>query len=292
MDLIADLWPVYAGLLGAAALNAMFAYGLHATRASGRPGFTAIACGAVAAMLFGLLLRAGAGLAAAGVVALGGAVLLALGFGAATRALAGGQALLASLALVLALHAAGGHLPAVVLPLSPPPPELAVGAALALALGFRALHHGWHGTAALVLRQDARLAAGMGMRAARVRLVGDAGCGMAGGLGGVMLALSQGAVSAETCFLPALFAAAAASVLGGVRHWSGPLLGAVAVLVLARLGGLLAAEFADVPVALALGLMLVLHPEGLTARPERLPHLPRLPWRRAPRGLPYQRLDR
>lgn len=297
MDLLFDLWPVYAGMLGAAALHAIFAYGMHATRAGGRPCFTAIACGLLAALPFALALRAGFGLATAIAAGLLAAVLLALGFGAATRRMPPARGLLASLALVLALQAVARAAPGwqgLVLPLSPLPPELGMGVALVLGLLFRGLHHAWPGVAARVLRQDPRLAACMGMEAGRIRLLGDLAGGLAGGIGGVMLALSQGVVSGDGDGLALLFAVSAASVLGGVRHWTGPMVGAAAVLVLARLGEAMAPGLGGLAVALAMLAMLLVHPEGLTA--PLLPLLARLP-RRAARWRPqrpahHHRVDR
>jgi branched-chain amino acid transport system permease protein len=295
MQAVMLAWSAWLLMLGGAALNAIFAYGLYATSATGRPNLVALASGAVAGLLGAGLAQAGVPLPLAAVAGLIAGPALALGFGGATRHLPPGRALLASLALLLAIAALASHVPGLpaVLPGPPLPVWLLPPAALLLGLGFRALHHSWHGRAALVLRHDASLAASIGIPADTTQRVGLIAAGLAGALGGLLLAFCAGAASGGSFGLPLVFAAVAALVLGGVEHWTGPLFGAAAVLLLGQIGQIAAPELDVLPTGLAVVLVLLFRPGGLTAPmapPRRRSARPRNP--RPPQRVRYHRVDR
>ena len=304
MDALFDLWPTASMLLAVAAINAVFALAAYATLATGLLSFVAVGCGAAGGFLAIRLALAGLPLP---LVLLAGALAglaVALAFAVPALRLAEGRAALASLVLVLLIQTVTGHVPALTdgasLP-APLPPVVAIAVAALVALGFRALHHSWHGTAARVLRQDAPLAAGLGIDARRVRLVGFA----AAGLGGALLALSLQAVSPAAYGLHLGFVMVAGAMVGGVGHWMGPMLGAGVVTALPQLVRLAAPEltvsgfgtrgFGDIAIGLALLLAVLFLPDGLYDRqvlaPARPP--PRRPGIRPPvRRTRYHRVDR
>lgn len=302
MESMLELWPIYSLAFAVLAVNVIFAYAIYATLATGLLSFAAIGFGAAGGFLAARLAFAGVALPLALLAGAAAGLLSALAFAAAALRLQPGQGLLASLALVLLIHALGRYAPAslgpsVVGPAGTLAMPMAIGLAALVVLGFRGLHRSWHGVAARVLRRDPAMAGSMGIVAGRVRLIGFAAAGLAAGLGGAMLALSLRAVSAETYSLQLLFLAAAGAVLGGADHWSGPLLGTILVWALALLGRLVAPGLDDVAVALALALTLLFRPGGLTEAPVAAAALTR-PRRVRLRGLTpppqrrYHRVDR
>lgn len=292
MNVLFDLWPVYAPVLAAMAVNAVLALAGLATLMAGRLSFVAAACAVAGGAAMALPLALPWLLAASGAAGLA----LALGFGGLAARLPSGQAALASLALALLAGALAARWPVVTARAAPPWVALLV--VVLAAAGLRALLHSWHGRVARLLRHDAALAAGSGVVAWRVELIGFAVAGVAGGLAGGLLALGpQGAVASPFAALHLGFLLAAAVLIGGCGHWSGAVLGAGLVtllpLAVARLAhGSEPGGLGD----LAIGLVLLagwwLLPGGLTEADAEAARRRLLPRRRHPARAHYHRVDR
>lgn len=83
------------------------------------------------------------------------------------------------------------------------------------------------GLAAEAARQDASVAAGLGVNVTQVRRTAMALSGGLAGAGGVMLANVLGYIGPDSYYTHLSFTMLAAVVLGGAYHWAGPIVGAV-----------------------------------------------------------------
>lgn len=293
MNALYTLWPTYAPVLAAIAVNAVLALGGQATLMAGRLSFVAAACAVAGGAVVGLPLPLPWLLVCGGAAGL----VLALAFGGLAVRLPSGQAVLASVVLVLLAGAAAVRWPETATRSAPPWVALLMAALAALAM--RALQRGWHGRAARLLRHDAAVAAGIGVVAWRVELVGFAAAGLAGGLGGVLLALGPaGAVASPFAALHLGFLLVAAALVGGRGHWSGAVLGAGLVTLLPLAVAWIAPGWGAAGLAdLALGLVLLagwrLLPGGLTESDASASARRRvLPRRRHAARAQYHRVDR
>ncbi|MGF2949917.1 branched-chain amino acid ABC transporter permease [Microbacterium alcoholitolerans] len=156
--------------------------------------------------------------------------------------------------------------------------ELVLIVALA-AWMFARLRRSRYGLAADTVRQDANVAAGLGVNVTQVRRTAMALSGGLAGAGGVMLANVLGYIGPDSYYIHLSFTMLAAVVLGGAFHWAGPIVGAVIFTMLPEL----LRQFLSHGEAIANGIILILImiflPRGLVD-PVRFKH-----WRnRARRG--------
>lgn len=84
-----------------------------------------------------------------------------------------------------------------------------------------------YGMAAHAVREDAAVAAALGVNPFTVRAVAFAASGLVAGIGGVVLANLLQYIGPDTFFITLAFTMVAAMVLGGTYHWAGPIIGAI-----------------------------------------------------------------
>jgi branched-chain amino acid transport system permease protein len=146
---------------------------------------------------------------------------------------------------------------------------LALGAALAI--------HGsrlGRGLAAIHDNEDA--AEVLGVPTFRYKMFAIVLSGLIGGFGGALLAVRNGAVQPELVFtLTVPLFVIVMSVLGGRRHWAGPVIGAAFVSVLQdELAALELEQWANVILGAVLVVFVVAAPDGLFGRLRSRPWLP------------------
>lgn len=91
---------------------------------------------------------------------------------------------------------------------------------------FGRMRRSRYGLAAEAVRQDANVAASLGVNVTHVRRVAMAISGGLAGAGGVLLANVLGYIGPDTYYIHLSFTMLAAVVLGGAFHWAGPIVGA------------------------------------------------------------------
>lgn len=140
---------------------------------------------------------------------------------------------LATLALVLITRVLVLNVPAItggaagkVIPRSAETWELIVVVVVAAWILGR-LRRSRYGLASEAARQDANVAAGLGVDVTQVRRTAMAISGGLAGAGGVMLANVLGYIGPDTYYTHLSFTMLAAVVLGGAYHWAGSIVGAV-----------------------------------------------------------------
>ena len=126
------------------------------------------------------------------------------------------------------------------------------------------------GIAAHAVREDASVAAALGINPFAVRAIAFTASGAVGGIGGVVLANLLQYIGPDTFYITLAFTAIAAMVLGGSYHWSGPVVGALIFvglpeLVRAHIGGI--DEFIT---GALLVLIMIFLPRGLVDPKRRL----------------------
>lgn len=269
-ETLEDLWAAYASTVGFAMVNAFFALATYAALAAGILSFAAVTFGAVggflgAQMVLHTALPLPVVFLAAGLAGLLTALPVALVF----LRLESHWMALASLALVLitrvvVLNTPGltGGVNGLSLPLPLPLGWLA-GLLILTVLGFRALDRSWYGIAARAVREDAAVAAGMGIDIRVIQVIAMAISGFAGGLGGVMMALMLQFVSPDTFYIHVAFTMIAGVVLGGSHHWFGPVLGAAVFTALPTLMQAVVPDMQDIANGAALLLIMIFLPRGL-----------------------------
>jgi branched-chain amino acid transport system permease protein len=151
---------------------------------------------------------------------------------------------------------------------------LCLAVLVAGALGVAALRRGALGRRMLAVRVNERAAEAAGIDVARTKLVAFVLAAFLAGLAGALLGYSQGQLSFASFGVFASLSYLAAAYLGGVARISGALVGGLLVpgglvfTALDRLAGL--GEDALLLSGLALTLVVVLAPEGLTGTASRL----------------------
>ena len=146
-----------------------------------------------------------------------------------------------------------------------------------LAVGVALATHGsrlGRGLAAVHDNEDA--AEVLGVPTFRYKMAAIVLSGLLGGLGGALLAVRNGAVQPELVFtLTVPLFVIVMSVLGGRRHWAGPVIGAVFVSVLQdELAALALEQWANVILGAVLVVFVVAAPDGLLGRLRSRPWLP------------------
>jgi branched-chain amino acid transport system permease protein len=269
-ELFADIWAAYQSTLAFAIVNAFFALSTYAVLSAGMLSFATVTFAAFGGFL-GVQLALHAHLPALLTLPFSAAAGAVLGFAVALvfLRLDSHWMALASLALVLitrvvALNATpltGG-----VYGLSVPLffPFWLLAAALGfVALVFWRLSASWFGIAARAVREDAAVAATLGIPPRRIQTIAFVISGAVGGCGGMLLALTLQFLSPDTYFINIAFTMIAAVVLGGSYHWSGAILGALVFTALPVAMQALLPEFEKVLNGIALLLIMIFLPRGL-----------------------------
>lgn len=136
---------------------------------------------------------------------------------------------------------------------------------------FARMRRSRYGLAAEAVRQDAMVAASMGVDVTHVRRIAMAFSGGLAGAGGVLLANVLGYIGPDSYYIHLSFTMLAAVVLGGAFHWSGPILGAFIFTMLPEI----LRQYMDHGEAIANGVILILImiflPRGLID-PVRMTH--------------------
>ncbi|WP_338749502.1 branched-chain amino acid ABC transporter permease [Janibacter alittae] len=84
-----------------------------------------------------------------------------------------------------------------------------------------------YGLAAHAVREDAAVAAALGVNPFQVRAIAFIASGLVAGIAGVVLANLLRYIGPDTFFITLAFTMVAAMVLGGTYHWAGPIVGAL-----------------------------------------------------------------
>ncbi|MDE2576783.1 MAG: branched-chain amino acid ABC transporter permease [Rhodospirillales bacterium] len=267
---MADFWAAYQSTLGFAMVNAFFALSTYAALSAGMLSFATVTFAALGGFL-GAQLAVHLALPpvlAMPVSALSGA-LLAYGVALLFLRLDSHWMALASLALVLitrvvALNATAltGGVNGLSVPLSLPLWVLAAILAVICVVFWR-LSASWYGIAARAVREDAAVAATLGIPQRRIQTIAFIISGAVGGLGGILLALMLQFLSPETYFIDIAFTMIAAVVLGGSYHWAGAIVGAVVFTALPVLLQAVVPDFEKVANGICLLFIMIFLPRGL-----------------------------
>lgn len=102
----------------------------------------------------------------------------------------------------------------------------ALGVLALVCLLLARLYRSKYGMAALAVREDPAVAAGIGVPVFQIQAVALVLSGILGGLGGVLWAGFLGYISSDTFYVSLAVIAVAAVVLGGAYSWKGALVGA------------------------------------------------------------------
>ena len=142
--------------------------------------------------------------------------------------------------------------------------------ALAVAFFMQRTRYGW---ALFAIRDDEEVAESLGVPTFRHKMIAIAANGLIGGISGAVVALNLGFVSVEGTFnLRVPLFVIVMSVLGGRNHWAGPMVGAVYIHTLQnRLAHSGFDGWSLIVLGVVLVLLVLLAPEGLTARFARRP---------------------
>ncbi|MBU6497936.1 MAG: branched-chain amino acid ABC transporter permease [Rhodospirillales bacterium] len=267
---MADFWAAYQSTLGFAMVNAFFALSTYAVLSAGMLSFATVTFAALGGFL-GAQLAVHLALPPVLVMpvsALSGA-LLAYVVALLFLRLDSHWMALASLALVLitrvvALNATAltGGVNGLSVPLSLPLWVLAAILAVICVVFWR-LSASWYGIAARAVREDAAVAATLGIPQRRIQTIAFIISGAVGGLGGILLALMLQFLSPETYFIDIAFTMIAAVVLGGSYHWAGAIVGAVVFTALPVLLQAVVPDFEKVANGICLLLIMIFLPRGL-----------------------------
>ncbi len=269
-DLMEDLWAAYASTLGFAMVNAFFALATYATLSAGILSFAAVTYGAAGGFLGAqLLLNTALPLPVIFVASATAGLAMAMIVAALFLRLESHWMALSSLALVLITRVVVLNTPGLTggvngLSLPAPLSMIWLVALLALAVfGFWLLDRSWYGIAAKSVREDPSVAACMGIDPRRIQLIAMAVSGLAGGLGGVLMAMMLQFVSPDTFFIHVAFTMIAGVVLGGSHHWFGPVLGAAVFTALPTVMQAVVPDLQDIANGAALLLIMIFLPRGL-----------------------------
>lgn len=269
IDALLDLYGSSATALAVTAATALFAMAVRTLWSAGIPSLSGIGCGALGGYLGANLLLAGyaapVALLAGGLAGFWLGLVLAM---AVLRLPVSWQALM-SLALIALIMPLARLLPGWTggregLAFDVAYPVLWVFLTLALALLLAArLDRSWFARASGALRQDLDVAAGLGIQAPAIQALAYGFAGLLGGLGGVALVLAHGAVSPPLFSTSLALIAIAATLLGGVYHWLGPLLGTILIVLPSVLLQDEPSAIQNIAVAVVVVVLLIFLPRGL-----------------------------
>ncbi len=133
-----------------------------------------------------------------------------------------------------------------------------------------------YGMAAHAVREDAAVAAALGVNPFTVRAVAFAASGLVAGMAGVVLANLLQYIGPDTFFITLAFTMVAAMVLGGTYHWAGPIVGAIVFVGLPEVVRSYVDGVDELMTGALLVLIMVFMPRGLID--------PRRQWFRRRRG--------
>lgn len=269
MEALADLWANSATPLAVAAAIAMLAMSVRTLWAVGVPSLAGLGCGALAGYLAAHILLAGypapLALLAGGLAGFWFGLVLAM---AAARLQPAWQGL-ASLGLLALVTPLARMLPewtggreGLAFDVGQPALWSCVALGVALVLAAR-LDGSWFGRAAIALRQDAAVAAGLGIQRPAILGLAYGFAGLLGGLGGVALVLTRGAVAPGMFSTSLGLLAIAAALLGGAYHWLGPWLGALLIGLPSAILFDDASAIQDLAVAAVVVAVVIFLPRGL-----------------------------
>jgi branched-chain amino acid transport system permease protein len=269
-DTLLDLWDAYRSTLSFAIVNALFALSTYAVLSAGILSFATVAFAAAGgfigtqlalqAHLPTLLVLPGAALA--GAVLAYAVALLFLRLESHWMALASLALVLLTRVVAINATALTGGVNGLSVPLFVP---FAVMPCLLLfvALVFWRLGASWYGIAARAVREDAAVAATLGIPPQRIQTIAFVISGATGGLGGMALALMLQYLSPDTYYINIAFTMIAAVVLGGSYHWAGAIVGALVFTALPVIAQAVLPEFEKVLNGVALMLIMIFLPRGL-----------------------------
>jgi branched-chain amino acid transport system permease protein len=155
-----------------------------------------------------------------------------------------------------------GGVNGLIVPMRVEPYELALLLAV-VAVVFHRLHNSWYGLAARAVREDAAVAATMGISPKRIQFIAFIISGIVGGIGGAALAFTLQFLSPETYFIGVAFTMIASTVLGGSFHWFGAVVGAAVFTALPMTMQAIVPQIEDVAKGIALLLIMIFLPRGL-----------------------------
>ncbi|NYD59528.1 branched-chain amino acid transport system permease protein [Nocardioides marinisabuli] len=133
------------------------------------------------------------------------------------------------------------------------------------------LRHSKFGLAAHAVREDAAVAAALGINPFTIRATAFAASGMVAGVGGVVLANLLQYIGPDTFYITLAFTMAAAMVLGGTYHWAGPLVGAIVFVGLPEVVRSYIGDIDELITGALLVVIMVWLPRGLVDPQRRLP---------------------
>jgi branched-chain amino acid transport system permease protein len=270
MDMLLDLWAAYGSTVTFALVNAFFALSTYAVLSTGVLSFATVVFAAVGGFLSAqMVAHFNMPLYVAFPIAAIGGGLASVIVAAAFLRLESHWMALASLALVLitrvvALNAPmlTGGVNGLIVPMRVEPYELALLLAV-VAVVFHRLHNSWYGLAARAVREDATVAATMGISPKRIQFIAFIISGIVGGIGGAALAFTLQFLSPETYFIGVAFTMIASTVLGGSFHWFGAVVGAAVFTALPMTMQAIVPQIEDVAKGIALLLIMIFLPRGL-----------------------------
>lgn len=157
---------------------------------------------------------------------------------------------------------------------------LALGVAVLTVLASLAVYHSRFGTGLFAIHDDEDVAEVMGVPTYRFKLGAFAlSCGLAGVVGGVHALFVSYVTTGDTFTIAMPLTVVLMSVLGGTRHWAGPIVGATAItLLLYAFTGGDSAIIGKGLTGLVLIVVILFMPEGLLGQA--------LKWWNARRGAP------
>ncbi|MFM9923378.1 branched-chain amino acid ABC transporter ATP-binding protein/permease [Variovorax sp. H27-G14] len=157
---------------------------------------------------------------------------------------------------------------------------LALGVAVLTVLASLAVYHSRFGTGLFAIHDDEDVAEVMGVPTYRYKLGAFAlSCGLAGVVGGVHALFISYVTTGDTFTIAMPLTVVLMAVLGGTRHWAGPIVGAIAItLLLYAFTGGDSAIIGKGMTGLVLIVVILFMPEGLLGQA--------LKWWSARRGAP------
>lgn len=137
------------------------------------------------------------------------------------------------------------------------------------------------GMAAETVREDAAVAASLGINVVGTQRFTFIVSGMIGGLGGLMLADMNQYINADTYYTDLMFLSLAAVVLGGAFHWLGPIVGAAVYTIIPEISRDFFPHASEIVRGAVLIIIIIFLPRGIVD-PNRRFAITRLFHRRRP----------
>lgn len=265
-----DLWDAYRSTLGFAIVNALFGLSTYAVLSVGILSFATVTYAAtggfigtqLALQLHWSTLLVLPAAAVAGAVLAWIAALILLRLDSHWMALASLALVLITRVVAMNATVLTGGVNGLSVPLFVPFVVMPVLLLIVVLLFWR-LNVSWFGIAARAVREDAAVAATLGIPPRRVQTLAFVISGATGGIGGMALALMLHFLSPDTYFINIAFTMIAAVVLGGSYHWAGAIVGALVFTALPVIAQAVLPAFEQVLNGVALLLIMIFLPRGL-----------------------------